>query len=336
MARGETPACVRESNLRGTARMQTTFTDEMIERASMDPVARGVIGLRIAMVNVYAVKAEDGSWSLIDAGLYFSAAKIRRWAARYFGEHSPPSAILLTHGHFDHVGALCELAEQWDVPVYAHPLEMPYITGRSKYPPPDPTVGRGAFSLLSFLYPRGPIDIGARARTLPEDGSVPGLPGWRWIHTPGHTAGHVSYFRESDRVLIAGDAFTTTQQESFTAVLSQRREFHGPPAYYTADWDAAQQSVERLAGLQPSIVACGHGLPVAGDDADEGLSVLARDFNLKERPVRGRYVPHPAVTDERGIVRLPPSPARPAFTALMVGAAVAAAFGGYALARRRR
>ena len=40
------------------------------------------------------------------------------------------------------------------------------------------------------------------------------MPGWRWVHTPGHTAGHVSLFRDADRTLIAGDAFVTTKQES--------------------------------------------------------------------------------------------------------------------------
>jgi glyoxylase-like metal-dependent hydrolase (beta-lactamase superfamily II) len=315
--------------------MQSTLADEMIERSAMDPVAQGVAGLRIVMVNVYAVSATDGSWVLIDTGLYFSAGKIRRWAERRFGEGSRPSAILLTHGHFDHIGALKDLAAQWDVPVYAHPLEMPYLTGRSKYPPPDPTVDRGAMSLLSPLYPRGPINISNSIRELPADGSVPGPPGWRWIHTPGHTAGHVSFFRDEDRVLIAGDAFVTTQQESFMAVLSQRREFHGPPAYYTSDWDAAEQSVDRLAGLQPSVVACGHGLPVAGADALNGLEILSRNFYHTERPVWGRYVPHPAVTDERGVVSVPPAPARSVGMAMLAAGAIGVGLGMYYSSRRR-
>jgi glyoxylase-like metal-dependent hydrolase (beta-lactamase superfamily II) len=315
--------------------MQNTLADETIERSAMDPVAHGVIGLRIVMVNVYAISSPDKSWVLVDAGLYFSAGKIRRWVEQHFGPDARPSAILLTHGHFDHVGSLKELAAAWDVPVYAHPLEMPYLTGRSKYPPPDPTVDRGTFSLLSPLYPRGPIDISDRVRELPADGSVPGLPEWRWIHTPGHTAGHVSFFREDDNVLIAGDAFVTTQQESFRAVLAQRREFHGPPAYFTSDWDAAEQSVERLAGLQPSVVACGHGLPVAGVDAVTGLEVLSRNFYRTERPLRGRYVPHPAVTDERGIVSLPPAPERPIALAMLVAAAIGAGLGIYYASSRR-
>lgn len=82
---------------------------------------------------------------------------------------------------------------------------------------------------LSWAYPRGPIDLGDRVRALPGDGRVPGLPEWRWMHTPGHAPGHVSFFREADRTLIAGDAFITTKQESALAVLAQRPEVHGPP-----------------------------------------------------------------------------------------------------------
>src|SRR5262249_21501064 len=81
--------------------------------------------------------------------------------------------------------------------------------------------------------------LGDRVRPLPADGSVPGMPGWRWLHTPGHTAGHVSLFRDEDRVLIAGDAFTTVAQESFLAVLTQARHVHRPPAYFPTDWSAA-------------------------------------------------------------------------------------------------
>ncbi len=272
--------------------------------APLENIAAGVTGLRILMVNVYAVTNPDGSWTLIDAGLPFSATKIRRWTEERFGQ-LPPRAIVLTHAHFDHVGALRSLAEYWDVPVYAHSLEMPYLTGRSKYPPPDPTVGGGLLAAMAPLYPRGPVDLRDRVRELPRDGSVPGLEGWRWIPTPGHTAGHVSFFRDSGRVLIAGDAFTTTNQESILAVATQKPELHGPPKYYTQDWDAAKLSVGRLAALLPSVAAAGHGLPMSGGEMLDALQYLADNFDRLARPAHGRYARTPAVADERGVVSVP-------------------------------
>ena len=71
-------------------------------------------------------------------------------------------------------------------------------------------------------------------------------PGWRWIHTPGHAPGHVSFFRDADRVLIAGDAFVTTKQESLLAALLKPQVVHGPPAYFNTDWSEAEASVRRL------------------------------------------------------------------------------------------
>lgn len=300
---------------------------------SLGRIASGVIGLRTVMVNLYALSNPDGSWVLVDSGLPFSSTRILRWIERKKGT-AAPRCIVLTHGHFDHVGSVRELAEHWDVPVYAHPLEKPYLTGKSKYPPPDPAVGGGAFSLLAPLFPRGPIDIGDRLKELPEDGSVPGLEGWRWIPTPGHSPGHVSFFRDSDRVLIAGDAFATTKQESALAVLSQRPELHGPPAFYTMDWDAAQLSVGRLADLQPNVVACGHGMPMDGPEVLSALEYLAENFDEVARPRRGRYVHAPAVTNENGVVSVPPPMVYPAIK-IAVGVAVA---GGllYGLARTRR
>jgi glyoxylase-like metal-dependent hydrolase (beta-lactamase superfamily II) len=75
-------------------------------------------------------EAPTPDWVLVDAGLPGSAGTIRRHAAEIFGSEARPAAIILTHGHFDHVGALLTLATEWDVPVYAHPLELPYLTGR--------------------------------------------------------------------------------------------------------------------------------------------------------------------------------------------------------------
>ncbi|HSF40056.1 MAG TPA: MBL fold metallo-hydrolase, partial [Thermoanaerobaculia bacterium] len=100
-------------------------------------VAPDVACLQLSLVNVFLVgapRAGDRSWVLVDTGMPTSKEAILRTASARFGQGARPSAIVLTHGHFDHVGTVHALAEQWDVPIYAHRLEMPYLTGRSDYP----------------------------------------------------------------------------------------------------------------------------------------------------------------------------------------------------------
>ena len=271
---------------------------------------------------------------LIDAGLPTTGRQVARAAAARFGPDSRPAAVILTHGHFDHVGDVVTLAEHWDAPVYVHLLELPYVTGRSSYPPPDPAVGGGAMSFLSRLYPRGPIDLGHRARRLPEDGSIPGMPGWQWVFTPGHAPGHVSLFRAADRTLIAGDAFVTLRQESALAVLSRRQEVRRPPAYYTPDWVAARRSVEKLATLRPEIAATGHGVPMSGAALRQGLDRLVADWERVAVPPQGRYVGRPAVTDARGVVSVPPPVFDPQLVPV-VGVALATALGVGLAAHRK-
>ena len=238
---------------------------------------------RVVMVNVAFVGTPGGPWVLVDAGLTGSADAIAGAAADRFGQDSAPEAIVLTHGHFDHVGALETLLERWDVPVYAHPAERPYLDGSTSYPPPDPAAGGGIMPKLSPLFPRSPVDVSGRLRDLPaggpDGGAVPPLPGWRWVRTPGHTPGHVSLWREGDRTLLSGDAAITTNQESAYAVAVQAPELHGPPKYFTPDWPAARASVERLADLEPDLLVPGHGRAMSGEPLRRALRTLAADFD---------------------------------------------------------
>jgi glyoxylase-like metal-dependent hydrolase (beta-lactamase superfamily II) len=263
-----------------------------------DGIAHGIAPdlayARLAIVNVVfqgASSAGDRGWVLIDAGMFGTKARIQRAASERFGESARPSAIVMTHGHFDHVGVLEDLAQEWDVPVYAHAMEAPYLDGRQSYPPPDPAVGGGLMALSSPLFPRSPVNVGSRLRLLPQDGSVPPMPGWRWVHTPGHAPGHVSLWRESDRALIVGDAYVTTAQESVYAAIAQEPEMHGPPMYFTPDWRAARESVRTLAALEPELVITGHGRPMRGPHMRTALHQLAREFDDIAVPKRGRYAP---------------------------------------------
>lgn len=116
----------------------------------------GVWYLTIEFVNVYAVG--DGERVPVDTGLPGTAALTRVALARRWDAHRSPVAIVLTHGHFDHEGSA---------------LELPYLTGRSHYPPQDPTMG-GAIAQMSRLFPHAGRDLGGRVHASRRQRRRPG------------------------------------------------------------------------------------------------------------------------------------------------------------------
>jgi len=148
----------------------------------------------------------------------------------------------------------------------------------------DPTVDEGLVAKMSPSFPHKAIDLGLRAVTLPSDGSVPGAPNWKWVHTPGHTEGHVSLFRDSDRMLMAGDAFTTTKQESLLSVVTHHEQISGPPKYLTEDWKKAKDSVRHLMELKPSLAIPSHGEPMKNEELTKHLEILVNNFDEIAKP----------------------------------------------------
>jgi glyoxylase-like metal-dependent hydrolase (beta-lactamase superfamily II) len=121
-------------------------------------------------------------------------------------------------------------------------------------------------------------------RAFDPGSDVPGLPGWECIPTPGHTPGHVAFFRSSDRVLITGDAVVTLQLNSVSGLILQRQGLSGPPWYTTWSRRAARESVATLAGLTPSVLAGGHGMPMVGAGTADALRAFAGRFSGPTTP----------------------------------------------------
>ena len=232
--------------------------------------------------NVYFVRS-GSSWALVDGGWAKDGPSIKRAAESVFGADTPPVSILLTHVHPDHAGAALELAQIWECPVYMHPDELPIANGdfaaMTKYAGPlDHWV---VLPLMRAMGPRRREAILARSslrdvsRPLEPGAGAPGLPGWECIPTPGHTPGHVSFFRASDRVLITGDAVVTLKLNSLAGLLLQRQGLSGPPRYTSWSWRAARESVAILGRLEPNVLAGGHGMPMTGAGAAGALHVFA-------------------------------------------------------------
>ncbi|MGG3689634.1 MBL fold metallo-hydrolase [Caldifermentibacillus hisashii] len=262
----------------------TSLTNGLVQQ-----VAEGVFSYTIQIVNIAMVRTSN-DFVLIDTGMPESEKKIFEIVEEIFGENAKPEAIILTHGHFDHVGSIEKLLTQWDVPVYAHPLEIPYLTGQKNYPDPDGTVEGGLVAKISPMFPNEGVHLGNHVKPLPDNGELPYLSEWKWIHTPGHSDGHISLFREKDRTLIAGDAFITVKQDSLAKVLVQEREVNGPPRYLTTDWQLAKKSVEKLAALHPRVAVTGHGLPMEGEELEQGLTKLVNEFDTIAVPDYGKFV----------------------------------------------
>jgi len=178
---------------------------------------------------------------LFDAGVPNDANKILRALEGYALD-----AHAITHGHPDHQGASHAVCEARDVPLWCGAADADAVE-RGDLAPLMP-----ANWIADFMRSRGgpahPV-----ARRL-EEGDVVG--GFEVIETPGHSPGHVVYWREHDRVLIIGDVLNGMN------LITTIKGLHEPPTVFTPDPAQNRASARKLLGLDPALVAFGHGPPL--------------------------------------------------------------------------
>lgn len=258
------------------------FADSFLPYTSMknrkwEMVTKDVWVYTNRIVNICFIENEDKELIMVDAGMPKDHKIIMADIQEKFNGRKP-IAILLTHGHFDHVGSLAQLIAEWDIPVFSSKEEVPYLTGMKDYPK-GKFSWKGLVAMLSKTFPNHGINIGKRLFPLPDNGSLPYLEGWEWFATPGHTPGHVSFYNKKTRVLIAGDAVVTVKQEALFAVLAQQYSLNGPPSYFTPDRKAAKDSIVQLLQFPSEYCVTGHGPVIRGRDFIESeLKKLLKDY----------------------------------------------------------
>jgi len=189
-------------------------------------------------INVYLVGDV-----LIDAGTRRAEKRImRQVSGRTVTAHA------LTHAHPDHQGSSHAICERLEIPLWCGQGDIPAMEtpgGLSNSEAPR------LLNLLREHYWTGPPHPVARALTEGDE-----VAGFTVLETPGHSRGHISFWRESDRVLIAGDVLFNVN------ALTGIPGLHEPPELFTPDPARNRASARRLAALEPALACFGHGPPL--------------------------------------------------------------------------
>lgn len=224
-------------------------------------IAPGIHYVEHARTNVYLVEDDDGVL-LVDTGLPRSKALLLKALSQIGRSVEDLRAVVLTHGHFDHVGTAEHLRTTYSIPVYCHPDDAhiaahPYSYQRERSPFLYPLRYPRAIPGLARMTAAGAVEVKGVRDTLPltpeAAAALPGAP--LLVPTPGHTKGHCGlHFADRDAV-ISGDALVT---------LDPYTGHPGPQVVAraaTADTATALRSLEALRSTGARTVLPGHGFP---------------------------------------------------------------------------
>ncbi|HEX3434196.1 MAG TPA: MBL fold metallo-hydrolase [Solirubrobacteraceae bacterium] len=201
-------------------------------------------------INVYL--AQD---VLIDAGTRQAERRITRQI-----DGKPVRAHALTHAHPDHQGSSHAICQKRDIPLWCGEHDVPAMETPGAISNSQVPGWLNRFQARFWTGPPHPV-----ARALMEGDEVAGF---TVLDAPGHSIGHVAYWRESDRTLILGDVLNSMN------LMTGRRGLQEPPLVFTPDPARNRQSARRLAALEPELVCFGHGPPLR--DAQELQDFIAR------------------------------------------------------------
>ena len=194
-------------------------------------------------LNAYLLEGGDGEAVLVDAGARIHARALHRALVG-----RPLTALALTHAHPDHQGSAHALCTAREIPLWCGVEDQEAMeTGRQELLMPRP---EAAFARLNRWMAGPPHPV---ARTLSEGDKIAGF---QVLETPGHTLGHRSFYRESDRLMILGDVFLNRSPVNMRAGLTE------PIAAATADPVLNRESIRKVAALAPEIICFGHGAPL--------------------------------------------------------------------------
>ena len=197
---------------------------------------------------------------LVDTGVRPSAGRL----AAVVRDHQV-EAIALTHAHGDHVGSARKLSDEFGLPVWIGAGDRDAAeSGKVVKKPSLDKPGIGLVAGLLGDFKGVPI-----ARTLAEGDEL--AEGFTVLDAPGHSPGHVAFWRASDGVLIAGDVFFNMHIVTTAPGLRQ------PPGPFTVDPAQNRASERKLAALAPAVAAFGHG-PVIAGDAGERLQTFVANL----------------------------------------------------------
>ena len=223
-------------------------------------VADGVVRLGTNLVNWYLVE-DGGRVTIVDCGAPAYYAQLDRGLALLDRNRGQVDAIVLTHGHGDHVGFAEQARTELGVPVYVHERDEELTTtgkppGRNEKSMTSYLRYPHAYKLMALLTSAGGIPKPVQNVTTFRDGDeldVPGKP--RIVHTPGHTAGHVVFSLESRGVLLMGDLLCTLNP------LTGKRGPQLMPRAFNVSSGTMLDSLSKIEELDAPVLAFGHGDP---------------------------------------------------------------------------